>query len=226
VQLNFSFINQNQEKFTEKNFILTPENSSAYKFLEKFFNQDDFDRTQFPIMIVKGEENCGKTHLLNIFAKKYNTEFINKEILNDSNPLNIFANNKFFIVDDYSQIIEEERILSLINSAIEARVFLLLADDNQRKFNLKDLNSRLKNIFATEIKNPSIETMKLLISYQLSQQQIKLSGDIIDDIISNSTRSYIAIESIIKKINFFYIESGEKISKSNISKFFNNNSKS
>lgn len=222
MQLSFPFANQNQEKFTEKNFILTPENSSAYKFLEKFFNQDDFNSTQFPIMIIRGEKNCGKTHLLNIFAKKYHAEFINKEVLNDNNPLNIFTNNKFFIVDDYSQIIDEERILSLINSANEAHVFLLLADDNQRKFSLKDLNSRLKNIFATEIKNPSIETMKILISNQLSQQQIKLSGDIIDDIISNSTRSYLAIESVIKKINFFYIENGEKISKNNISKIFSN----
>jgi chromosomal replication initiation ATPase DnaA len=173
-------------------------------------------------MIIKGENSCGKTHLLNIFAKKYQAEFISKQVLNDNNPLNIFTNNKFFIVDDYSQIAEDERILALINSATEARVFLLLADDNQRKFNLKDLKSRLKNIFASEIKNPSVETMKLLISNQLSQLQIKLPSDLIDEIIFNSTRSYVSIESIVKKINFFYIENGEKISKNNISKIFTN----
>ncbi len=221
MQLAFSFTAHNQEKFTEKNFILTPENSSAFKFLEKFFNQEDYSATQFPIMIIKGEENSGKTHLLNIFANKYQAEFIDKEILNDNNPLNIFANNKFFIVDDYSQIKEEERILSLINSANEARVFLLLADDNQRKFNLKDLNSRLKNIFATEVKNPSHETMKILIANQLSIQQIKLSTDLLEDIISNTPRSYIEIDSIIKKINFLYNEVGEKISKNNLAKIFN-----
>ena len=80
MQLTLSFATQNQEKFTEKNFIINPENSSAYKFLEKFFNQDNYDSVQFPTIIVKGEEYSGKTHLLNIFANKYNAEFINKEI--------------------------------------------------------------------------------------------------------------------------------------------------
>ncbi len=221
MQLTLSFATQNKEKFTEKNFIITPENSSAYKFLEKFFNQDNYDSVQFPRIIVKGEEYSGKTHLLNIFASKYNAEFINKEILKDNNLLNIFTNNKFFIIDDYSKIDEEERILSLINSASEAKVFLILVDKNHRKFNLKDLNSRLKNIFSTEILNPSVETMIILISNKLSQYQIKVSADLLDIIISNSPRSYLAIELISKKINFLWMENGEKITKNNITKIIN-----
>jgi len=220
VQLNFPFTNKNDDKFSEKKFIITPENSSAFKFLEKFFNQDDFDSTQFPIMILKGEIFSGKTHLLNIFANKYNAEFISKEVLNDNNPLNIFANNKFFIVDDFSEINDEERILALINSAIESKIFLLLADNNTRKFNLKDLNSRLKNIFSTEIKNPSTETMKILIANLLSNNQIKISADQLEEIISSQSRTYASIDLILKKINFFLLENGDKISKNNIVKLF------
>ena len=204
MQLNFPFTNKNDDKFSEK------------KFLEKFFSQDDFDSTQFPIMILKGEKYSGKTHLLNIFANKYNAEFISKEVLNDNNPLNIFANNKFFIVDDFSEINDEERILALINSAVESKIFLLLADNNTRKFNLKDLNSRLKNIFSTEIKDPTTETMKILIANLLSNHQIKLSANQLDDIISNLPRSYSSIDLILKKINFFLLENGDKISKNNI----------
>ena len=216
MQLNFPFTNKNDDKFSEKKFISTAQNSSAYKFLEKFFSQDDFDSTQFPIMILKGEKYSGKTHLLNIFANKYNAEFISKEVLNDNNPLNIFANNKFFIVDDFSEINDEERILALINSAVESKIFLLLADNNTRKFNLKDLNSRLKNIFSTEIKDPTTETMKILIANLLSNHQIKLSANQLDDIISNLPRSYSSIDLILKKINFFLLENGDKISKNNI----------
>jgi chromosomal replication initiation ATPase DnaA len=218
VQLNFPFTNKNDDKFSEKKFISTAQNSSAYKFLEKFFNQDDFDSTQFPIMILKGEKYSGKTHLLNIFANKYNAEFISKEVLNDNNPLNIFANNKFFIVDDFSEIKDEERILALINSAVESKIFLLLADNNTRKFNLKDLNSRLKNIFSTEIKDPTTETMKILIANLLSNQQIKISADQLEEIISNLPRNYSSIDLILKKINFFLLENGDKISKNNIVK--------
>ena len=150
------------------------------------------------------------------FTNKYNAEFISKEVLNDNNPLNIFANNKFFIVDDFSEINDEERILALINSAVESKIFLLLADNNTRKFNLKDLNSRLKNIFSTEIKDPTTETMKILIANLLSNHQIKLSANQLDDIISNLPRSYSSIDLILKKINFFLLENGDKISKNNI----------
>jgi chromosomal replication initiation ATPase DnaA len=220
VQLAFSFSTQNKDKFSEENFIKTAENSSAYKFLEKFFQQEDFESTQFPVLIIKGESKSGKTHLLNIFAKKYHGEFIDKNILNDNNPLNIFAKNKFFIVDDFALIDQEERILALLNSANEARVFLILSDNNQRKFTLKDLNSRLKNIFASEIKNPSQETMKILISNQLSQQQIKISGDVIDEITFNAPRTYNSIEDIVKKIIFLQNEQNEKLTKNNLAKLF------
>lgn len=220
MQLAFSFSTQNKDKFSEENFIKTAENSSAFKFLEKFFQQDDFESTQFPALIIKGESGSGKTHLLNIFAKKYHVEFIDKHILNDNNPLNIFAKNKFFIVDDFALIEQEERILSLLNSANEARVFVILSDNGQRKFMLKDLNSRLKNIFSSEIKSPSQDTMKILISYQLSQHQIKISSDIIDEITFSAPRTYSSIDNIVKKIIFLQTEQNEKLTKNNLAKLF------
>ena len=88
--------------------------------------------------------------------------------------------------------------------------------DAHKKFNLKDLNSRLKNIFSTEIKDPTTETMKILIANLLSNHQIKLSANQLDDIISNLPRSYSSIDLILKKINFFLLENGDKISKNNI----------
>lgn len=220
MQLAFSFSNHNKDKFSEERFIKTAENSSAYKFLEKFFEQEDFESTQFPALIIRGESGSGKTHLLNIFAKKHHAEFIDKNILNDNNPLNIFAKNKFFIVDDFALIEQEERILALLNSAVEARIFLILSDNNQRKFLLKDLNSRLKNIFSSEIKNPSQETMKILISNQLSHHQIKISSDLIDEITFKAPRNYGSIDEIVKKIIFLQTEQNEKLTKNNLAKLF------
>jgi len=217
VQLAFSFDSNNEEKFSEKNFIQTPENSSAYKFLEKFFNQDLLDHTQFPSIILKGEKDSGKTHLLNIFAKKYQAEFIDISILNDNNPLNIFTKNKFFIIDDFSLIEKEERILSIINSANESRVFLLLSDHGQRKFELKDLNSRLKNIFSIEIKDPSHETIKILLSNFLSLNQIKIANNLIDELVFSCPRNYSSLNNLLKRIENLYQENNQKIDKNIIS---------
>lgn len=218
MQLAFQFDLDNQEKFSEKNFIQTPENLSAYKFLEKFFNQDSFDHNQFPSMILKGETASGKTHLLNIFAKKYQAEFVDKNILNDSNPLNIFTKNKFFIIDDFSLINQEDRILSIINSAIESRVFLLLSDNSQRKFELKDLTSRLKNIFSVEIKDPSHETLKVLLSNFLSLKQIKIANNLVDEMVFSCPRNYLSFNNLIKKIEHLNAENNFKLDKNILTK--------
>jgi chromosomal replication initiation ATPase DnaA len=64
-------------------------------FLKKFFAQEDFSQSRFPSMILKAEKASGKTHLLHIFAKKFDAEFLNKEKISDVNPASFFIANKF-----------------------------------------------------------------------------------------------------------------------------------
>ncbi len=207
---------------TEENFVLLIENSSAVNFLKKFFAQNNFATAQFPSLILKGPQYCGKTHLMQVLARKYHAEFIQKEKISEINPTNFFIPNHFYILEDFDEITEEEALLHLINSAVEAKAFLILTSKNYSHFQLRDLVSRLKNIFCVEIKNPSLDSVKQLLANGFSRKQINLSAKIINFIAENINRSYDAIFNAIKKVEFHNQESGKPPLIKDIKEMFKN----
>jgi chromosomal replication initiation ATPase DnaA len=199
LQLSFPFQSSAEsDLFKEEDFLLLTENSATFNFCKKFFAQKDFSASQFQSLIIKGAKASGKTHLLNIFAKKTGSEFLDKDKILGVNPANFFTTNRFYILENFEEIEEQELLLSLINSAVEAQAFLVLSAQEIPQFKLKDLASRLKNIHATEIKKPSHESLKLLLANQLSRRQIKISRVALNFISDNIERSFAALFDVLK----------------------------
>ena len=211
-QLSFTFQNSsNKNPFSEEDFLVLAENSAAFEVLNKFFAQKDFTESQFESLMIRGEAASGKSHLLNIFAKKFQAEILKKENISSVNPANFFVENNFYIFDNINEIKDEELILRVINSATEAKAFLILSLQNHRQFSLRDLTSRLKNILTIDIENPSLESIKQLLANGFSRRQIKLSGLLIDFIANHIERSYTAILAAIKIVEFYCNENGKNI---------------
>jgi chromosomal replication initiation ATPase DnaA len=220
-QLSFPFQTaDNKNSFSEEEFLLLTENSSAFNFLNKFFGQNNWVKSQFPSLILKGAKESGKTHLLHIFAKKFGAEFLAKEIISEINPTHFFVADNFYIIENIDQIPDEELVLRLVNSAVEARAFLILSLTNSKHFGLKDLSSRLKNIFAVEIKNPSFESVKQLLAKGFASRQIKLSRAVIDFISENIDRNYQAIFAALKLVEFHTQEKGKSLTIADAKKIF------
>jgi len=190
-QLSFSF--PQNENYLEEDFIILPENSAAKNLLEKFFAQKDFSASQLTSLILKGEEACGKTHLLHIYARKKSAQFIDCE----KNPADFFSKNNFYILDDADKIKDDELLLHIVNSASEAKAFLLLSVQNISHFKLRDLVSRLKNIAVAEIKNPSLESIEQLLANGFARSQRKVSLAEIRSISKKISRNYRAISEVI-----------------------------
>ncbi len=189
------------------------ENLSAINFLKEFFSQlSDYSQSRanilntgsmFSSVILRGESGCGKTHLLHIFAKKFTTEFLDMTEIENLNLSNFFSKNKIYILDNADMARDEELLLRLINSANEANAFLILTMTHDAvRFTLKDLNSRLKNIFILDIQNPGHESVKQLLVSGLARKQIKLKSNVIEFIASHIDRKYTTILTMIKLIEF------------------------
>ncbi len=206
-QLSFPF-QTSSNSYREEDFLLLAENSAAVNFLKKFFAQENFSKSQFPSVILKAAPFAGKTHLLHIFAKKFHAEFLEKEKISNVNPTNFFSENKFYILEDVNEIADEELLLRLINSAFESGAFLILSADSVAQFKLKDLTSRLKNIFTVEIKNPSHESIKQLLVNGFARRQIKVSRQVTDLISDRIDRSYEAVFAAVKKVESHCQEGG------------------
>ena len=192
-----SFLFPQKENYADEDFVFLPENISASKFLDNFFSQKDFSKAQIPSMILKGEEASGKTHLLSIFARKSGAEFLDQAKISSLNLVDFFQKDRFYILEDFDEMEDEELLLRIVNSAVEAKAFLTLSANNISKFSLRDLVSRLKNIFVAEIKNPSVESVEQLLSNGLARRQIKLPLSEIRSIAKKTDRSYLAISKTI-----------------------------
>ena len=210
-QLFFDFYNsQNIDNFRIDDFIKLPENIDIYNFLENFFRQKNYQKDLLKSLILKGESGCGKTHLLNIYAQKYQANFISAEQIKFENPLRIFCENEFYIIDDFFQIKDEEKLLQYINCATESKSFLILSFNENKIFELKDLQSRIKNIPSCQINQASIDSLKQIFINILSRKQIDLSNQIINFIFANIPQSYSSLNQIVKKIDFFCRENDKK----------------
>jgi chromosomal replication initiation ATPase DnaA len=198
VQTALSFP-QSQE-YREEDFIFLDENSEAEKILTKFFAQNKFDGASLPSLILKGEKSCGKTHLLNIFAKKNAAKILTRDEISRIDLVKFFAKDTFYIFDDADEIGDDEILLRLLNSAFESGAFLIISLKNSANFKLWDLVSRLKNIFVAEIKGLQESSIKQLVASGLSRRQIKLSGVMIDFIATNVARDYSAVFEVLNQV--------------------------
>ena len=210
-QLFFDFYDsKNIDNFKIDDFLKLPENIDAYNFLYNFFKQNNYQQYILKSMILKCESGCGKTHLLNIFAQKYQINFIPTEQINFENPLKIFYENGFFVIEDFCQIADEEKLLQYINCATESRAFLILIFNENKIFELKDLQSRIKNIASCQINQASLDSLKQIFVNILARKQIDLSNQIINFIFTNISQDYSSLTKVIKQIDFFCRENDKK----------------
>jgi chromosomal replication initiation ATPase DnaA len=210
-QLFFDFYDsKNIDNFKSIDFLKLPENLDACNFLDNFFKQNNYSKNPLKSMILKGESGCGKTHLLNIYAQKYQANFISAEQIKFENPLRIFYENGFFIIDDFCQIEDEEKLLQYINCSTESKAFLIIVFNQNKIFELKDLQSRVKNIASCQINQASLDSLKQVFINILAKKQIDLSTQIINFIFTNISQDYSSLTKVVKQIDFFCRENDKK----------------
>lgn len=223
-QFSFDFFSEKTSEFAQDDFLLLPENADAVSYVKRILTQKDFSSSPTTSLIIKGEKGSGKTHLLraqgaNLLAAE-RFEFLDEEKINGLNLLQFLTPNHFYCFENIDEISNEELLLSLVNSAFEANAFLILTSNNNKQFQLKDLASRLRNITATEIKNPSQETIKQLLTNQLSRKQIALPTTILNLLHNNLPRSYSALQDAMKLMEFHHQEHNEKFDLAYVKKIF------
>ncbi len=196
-----------EKNLTKSEFLILPENTKAVKSLTSFLQQKNFTESRLHSLILKGETLCGKSHLLRHLAEKHSLEIFTAEEIATKNLTNLFDKNRFYAIENIELIKNEELILNILNSANDAHAFLILTTQKISPFQLRDLQSRWKNIQVLEIKNPDENSIKQILSYQLSNKQIKLSSVNLNFLAKSISQNYETIFSLVKLLEFY---SGQK----------------
>ena len=152
---------------------------------------------------ISGEKYSGKSHLVNIFLKKFKGIKIDSKLLNNENLKEIKPYQNI-ILEDLSLNINEKLIYTLFNIIDQDNKFLIVTSTkpiSETKFKLEDLRSRTKNCLLAKIENPDDELMFALILKNLSDRQIVIDKKLIDFIVKRIDRSYSKIFEFIYKID-------------------------
>ncbi len=183
--------------FKNDDFYVSKSNKHIYDLLDKW------PKWEKNFLNISGEKFSGKTHLINIFLKKFRGIKLESNLLTNDNlkELKIHQN---IILENLNENIDERLIYTLINTIEQDNKYLIVTTSKpivNFDFNLNDLKSRSKNFLLQNIEKPDDDLMFALILKNLSDRQISLDKKIIDYIIKRIDRSYSKIFDFIYKID-------------------------
>tara|TARA_B100000767_G_scaffold197142_1_gene184165 strand:- start:114 stop:776 length:663 start_codon:yes stop_codon:yes gene_type:complete len=201
--LNFDY----EQNFKDDDFYVGKSNFYTFELMHKW------PKWEKNFLNISGEKFSGKTHLTNIFLKKFDGIRIESNLLNDENLKSIKPYQNI-VLEDLDLNINEKLIYTLFNIIDQDNKYLLITSSKpitEIKFKLEDLRSRTKNCLLTTIENPDDELMFALILKNLSDRQITLDKKLIDFIIKRIDRSYGKIFEFIYKIDKISLEKKKPI---------------
>ena len=186
-----------KQNFRDDDFYVGKSNYHTFELINKW------PKWEKNFLNISGERYSGKTHLVNIFLKKFEGVRIDANLLNDDN-IKIIKSHKNIVLEDLTLNVSEKLIYTLFNIIDQDNKFLLITSTKpiaEINFQLEDLRSRTKNCLLAKIENPDDELMFALILKNLSDRQITLDKKLIDFIIKRIDRSYGKIFEFIYKID-------------------------
>ena len=191
--LNFDY----EQNFKDQDFYVSKSNEFSFKLL------NSWPKWEKNFVNLIGQKFSGKTHLVNIFLKKFKGIKIEANELNNESlkKIKIYEN---IIIENFNDKIDENLFFTLLNIIDQDNKYLILTSTKpivEHIFRLVDLNSRSKNFLLSNIDNPGDDLMFALILKNLSDRQISIDKKLIDFIIKRIDRSYGKIFDFIYKID-------------------------
>ena len=203
--------------YFEEDFYVSSNNFDAYKLIESW------PKWSSRFVNVFGPSGCGKTHLANIFKKKINSFFIKASDLNND-LFSIIKLKECLIIDEFQNNVEEKLLYSILNQSHLSNQYIIinsLQPIQSFEIRLNDLKSRFSSFVNIGISLPTDELIKVIISKNFSDKQVKIDIKLLDYILKNIDRSYKSIFDLIDKLDDFSLSTGKSININLIKKALN-----
>ncbi len=202
------------QNFAYDDFFVSKCNYFPFSFIESWPNWEK------NILNIHGEKYSGKSHMSEIFKKKYKALVIKNEEIDDD-LLNKMRFHENIIIDNLDDIVNEEMFYSIFNFVEQFNKYLIINSTkpiNSNNFRLPDLKSRLKNCIIAKIDKPDDDMIFALILKHFSDRQIKIEKKIIEYITKRIERSYGKIFDFIYKVDQFSLVNKKPIDYKTIKK--------
>ena len=201
--LNFEY----KQNFKDEDFYVSKSNYFAFNLI------NSWPKWEKNFLNINGENYSGKTHLVNIFLKKFKGIKFEANLLTDED-LKETKIHQNIVLENLNENVNEKLIYSFLNIIDQDNKYLIVTSVKpivDIKFSLKDLKSRTKNFLLQNIKKPDDELVFALILKNLSDRQIFLEKKLIDFIMKRIDRSYGKIFDFIYKIDEISLKNKKSI---------------
>jgi len=186
-----------KKNFKDDDFYVSKSNKHIFELLNKW------PKWEKNFLNINGENFSGKTHLINIFLKKFNGIKLESDSLNN-NDLKDIKIHQNIVLENLDKKVDENLFFTLCNIIEQDNKYLIVTSNKpivDINFNLIDLKSRSKNFLLQSIEKPDDELIFALILKNLSDRQISIDKKLINYIIKRIDRSYGKIIDFIYKID-------------------------
>ena len=186
-----------ERNFKDDDFYVSKSNKNTFDMI------NNWPRWEKNFLNITGDKYSGKTHLMNIFIKKFKGIKLNANFLSDEDLSKIKVCENI-ILEDLSEKVNEKLIYSLFNFIDIDNKFIIVTSNKpitDINFSLIDLKSRTKNFIIQKIEKPDDDLMFALILKNLSDRQISIDKKLINFIIKRIDRSYSNIFNFIYKVD-------------------------
>jgi chromosomal replication initiation ATPase DnaA len=186
-----------EQNFKDDDFYVSDSNKHIFTLLNQW------PKWEKNFLNIYGEKFSGKTHLVNMFIKKFKGLKIQANSVTDKD-LEIIKVHENIILENLDENTNEKLIYSLLNIIDLDNKFIIITSEKPLvniNFELADLKSRTKNFLLQKIEKPDDELMFALILKNLSDRQISIDKKLINFIIKRIDRSYGKIFDFIYKVD-------------------------
>ena len=186
-----------EKNLKDSDFFVSKSNKHVHDFLLSWPNWEK------NLVNICGENFSGKSHLINIFIKKFKGVIFNADTF-DNDHLSSLDIHQNIVLENLNNEINEKLIYTLINIVEQNDKYLIITSYRsitEFNFNLNDLKSRAKNFLIQDIQKPDDELIFALLIKNLSDRQITIEKKLVNYIVKRIHRSYSKIFDFIYKID-------------------------
>ena len=186
-----------EKNLSDNDFFVSKSNKHVYDLLNSWPNWEN------NLVNICGENFSGKSHLINIFIKKFQGVIFKADTFENDN-LSKLDSYENIILENFDKKDNEKLIYTLINTIEQSNKYLIvtsLKPISEIDFDLIDLKSRAKNFLIQSIKKPDDELIFALLLKNFSDRQITIEKKLINYVVNRIHRSYSKIFDFIYKID-------------------------
>ncbi len=195
--------------FEEEDFFISPANKEAYEVIDTFWHKSFF------AFNIYGKKGSGKTHLANIFAKKYGALIVSAHKINMDNFDTYFDISQILIIEDVEYLTDFEAMFHLYNIYKNEGGYILFTSNqpiNQITTPIKDLNSRFSALAGVEIKTPDDVLLNALLVKLCYDKGLSISPEIASYILKRTERSFEFIKKLVDELDQISLERKRPVS--------------